>query len=431
MSIEIFQVKCDTCSEIVHEPFIECCECDCNLCCACFSSGRQIGNHKNSHNYAIRRNDFPLFDNCNWSAKEESRLLSALSIYGFGNWEEIAKYVHTRSKLECQEHYKKYYIENVQYEALKLLPETKQSLFPKPATPYLFNLDISINPPRNNQADPHLAGYNAFRSEFEFNYDHNAEGIFNIEDSHSEDEDDDCMDALKVSLVSALNTRLKERQRRYEIIQNHGLIMPNKLLSWLKSYEGTATGRKVERFISFMQFMTGMQFDSFIVSQYLEDDLLQTISKLCNYRANGIKSLYAAHLYCQLKKYKENAHKEQKHFTHSMSKNFESQSPTKNKFSMKKHLQYIRFRSSSLPLDIEDLPKYHLLLDNEKILCSNIRLTPESYLEIKHALIQENTKLGGLRLLDARRIVKKDVNKTRKIYDFLLTEGFVNKNAII
>ncbi|XP_045511490.1 transcriptional adapter 2A [Colias croceus] len=429
MSNDILQVKCDACSEAAHEPYIECCDCDTNLCCPCFSSGKEVGPHKSDHKYAVRRNDFPLFDNCNWSAKEECKLLSALSTYGYGNWEEISKSVHTRSKLECLEHYKKYYIENVQYDELKLLPETEQSLFPKPTIPYLYSIEISTNPPRNNPGDQHLAGYNAYRSEFELSYDQNAENIFNIEDTYSDDEDD-CMDALKVSLANALNTRLKERRRRYKIIQNHGLIMPNKLLSWLKKFDVTITRVKAERLLSFMQFMTGMQFDAFMEAMSLEETYLQKISRLIEYRKNGIKTLQSARLYRHLKKENEAAFKEQKHFTSVMSKKYDSQSPVKNKLVIGYYggaVSNKKYRKTSMPLDIVDMPSFHLLSENEKTLCSHVRLAPRTYLEIKNLLIAENNKLGFLRLLDARRIVKIDVNKTRKIYDYFIEEGFISK----
>lgn len=425
MSNDLLQTKCDACDESVHEPFIECCECDTNLCTACFASGQEVGAHKNDHKYAVRRNDFPLFDNCNWSAKEECKLLSALSTHGYGNWEEISKSVHTRSKLECQEHYKKYYMENVQFKELKLLPETEQSLFPKPIIPYLYSTELSTNPPRNNQADQHLAGYNAYRSEFELNYDHHAESMFNIEDNYSDDEDDECMDALKISLVNALNTRLRERKRRYKVIQNHGLIMPNKLISWLHRFDNTLTRAKCEWLLSFMQFMTGMQFDAFIEGLSLECELTQRILRLCEYRKKGIKTLYSARLYEQLKKENDLIVKEQKYASLIMQRRADCQAPPKNK--MCKEQFNKRFRRTCMPLEIIDLPGYHLLSDSERSLCSDLRLIPKTYIEIKEMLISENNKMGYLRLLDARKMIKIDVNKTRKIYDYLISEGFLGR----
>ncbi|XP_047520196.1 transcriptional adapter 2A [Pieris napi] len=429
MSCDILQIKCDGCKDLTHEPYIECCDCETNLCCSCFASGKEVDLHKNDHKYAVRRNDFPLFDNCNWSAKEECKLLTALSTYGYGNWEEISKSVHTRSKLECLEHYKKYYIENVPFEELKLLPETDQSLFPQPVIPYLFSLDISTNPPRNNQGDKHLAGYNAYRSEFELNYDSNAENIFTIEDTHSDDEDE-CLDALKVSLVNAFNTRLKERHRRYSIIQNHGLIMINKLFSWVKKFDVTLTRAKAERLLVFMQFMTGMQFDAFMESMSLAEALLQKYILLTEYRKNGIKTMQSARLYRHLKSEHESALKEQRYYSMVMARKFESKSPAKHKFSLNQNFLPSpgkKYKRSHMPLDIIDLPGYHLLSESEKTLCAHVRLAPRNYLEIKNTMIAENHKLGFLRLLDARRIVKIDVNKTRKLYDYLIEEGFISK----
>lgn len=73
------------------------------------------------------------------------------------------------------------------------------------------------------------------------------------------------------------------------------------------------------------------------------------------------------------------------------------------------------------------LPGYEILTEDERQLCSTARLTPDAYLVYKKSLIAENLKIGYLRLADARRLIKIDVNKTRVLYDFLLEHGFVNK----
>ena len=62
-------------------------------------------------------------------------------------------------------------------------------------------------------------------------------------------------------------------------------------------------------------------------------------------------------------------------------------------------------------------------------LCSGVRLVPESYNEFKKILISECRKFGTLKLAQARTLIKIDVNKTRKIYDFLVTEGFIKKDT--
>lgn len=73
------------------------------------------------------------------------------------------------------------------------------------------------------------------------------------------------------------------------------------------------------------------------------------------------------------------------------------------------------------------MPSYEKLTEDEKQLCSRVRLIPTAYLGYKTMLMGENSKTGYLRLADARRLIKIDVNKTRQLYDFLLKSGYVNK----
>ena len=56
---------------------------------------------------------------------------------------------------------------------------------------------------------------------------------------------------------------------------------------------------------------------------------------------------------------------------------------------------------------------------------------PEVFLQYKRKLIFECRKSGRLRLHDARKLLKIDVNKTRRIYDFLLRNRFIiNENSV-
>lgn len=82
-------------------------------------------------------------------------------------------------------------------------------------------------------------------------------------------------------------------------------------------------------------------------------------------------------------------------------------------------------KRKSTPLDILGLPGYEKLTDEEKQLCSTLRLVPTAYMDYKTILLTENTRTGYLRLADARRLIKIDVNKTRQLYDFLLKFGFI------
>lgn len=77
--------------------------------------------------------------------------------------------------------------------------------------------------------------------------------------------------------------------------------------------------------------------------------------------------------------------------------------------------------------ELAGLPNYDKLSKDEQELCSLIRVVPDSYLTYKKLLITENSKMGYLRLADARRLIKIDVNKTRVMYDFFFEHGYVNK----
>lgn len=73
------------------------------------------------------------------------------------------------------------------------------------------------------------------------------------------------------------------------------------------------------------------------------------------------------------------------------------------------------------------MPGYDQLTDDERSLCSRVRITPLAYQEYKEIFRKENLKMGFLRLADARRLIKIDVNKTRQLYDFLIENGYINK----
>lgn len=95
---------------------------------------------------------------------------------------------------------------------------------------------------------------------------------------------------------------------------------------------------------------------------------------------------------------------------------------------MNAHLMtQLAVKRKSTPLEILGLPGYDKLTEEEKELCSIVRLVPLSYIGYKTILTAENSKTGYLRLADARRLIKIDVNKTRQLYDFLLKSGFIDR----
>jgi len=82
--------------------------------------------------------------------------------------------------------------------------------------------------------------------------------------------------------------------------------------------------------------------------------------------------------------------------------------------------------SSAQPLNLANSPSLHLLTPAEQTLCSQLRILPKPYLVVKETLVREYARRGGkLRRREARDLVKIDVNKTSRIWDFLVQAGFL------
>ncbi|KAF5369420.1 hypothetical protein D9758_002539 [Tetrapyrgos nigripes] len=78
------------------------------------------------------------------------------------------------------------------------------------------------------------------------------------------------------------------------------------------------------------------------------------------------------------------------------------------------------------PLNLANSPSLHLLTPAEQTLCSQLRILPKPYLVIKETLVREYARRGGkLRRREARDLVKVDVNKTSRVWDFLVATGFL------
>lgn len=210
------------------------------------------------------------------------------------------------------------------------------------------------------------------------------------------------------------------------------------------------------RFVAFMQLLTGIGFDRIVEGLQYEHDLRKFILKLvCSIfsvinngknqtqlysmicrlyglRANGITTCYGGQIYENMKVVRSN-----KIAASKQSLDIDWKYLTENSIDtltgteqMLKHcvdLNQLPKKRKSTPLNIIGLTNYDQLKKDEQELCSTIRIVPNAYLTYKQLLIAENQKMGYLRLADARKLIKIDVNKTRVLYDFLFDHGHVNK----
>ncbi|XP_075741329.1 transcriptional adapter 2-alpha isoform X2 [Rhipicephalus microplus] len=371
--------RCAFCSNVFLDVHILCVECDpkVTVCIRCFSRGVESLMHKNDHQYSVVTTEFPLLCKT-WTAAEELKLLDALLECGIGNWSDIAKHVASKSAKECESHYLQHYI----YAPQGLL----KGIASEPSS--IGSCQLAPVPYRE----------------------------------------------LQLAVVSIYQDRLRERARRKWLVRRHGLIHPHKTRQNWCRYSTTLGEATTALLARFMQLLLPDDFDFLCEGLHSERLLCQQVQLLQESRRAGLVRLDSITLFKQCRRWRT-AHRP-KHTAFS-----ELLAHVKNQVSTQVwlHKQLVKDasvdassskaigRRKAPPLEIEGMPGYEKLNIRERELCADLRIMPEMYLHFKELLINEYEKLGSLRLANARAIIKIDVNKTRKLYDFLLAEGVIKK----
>ncbi|XP_047564286.1 transcriptional adapter 2-alpha isoform X2 [Lutra lutra] len=389
---------CRGCSSYLMEPYIKCAECGPPpffLCLQCFTRGFEYKKHQSDHTYEIMTSDFPVLDP-SWTAQEEMALLEAVMDCGFGNWQDVANQMCTKTKEECEKHYMKHFINNPLFASTLLnLKQAEEAKTTDTAIPF-HSTDDPPRPTFDSLLSRDMAGYMPARADFIEEFDNYAE--WDLRDIDFVEDDSDILHALKMAVVDIYHSRLKERQRRKKIIRDHGLIN-------LRKFQ-------------------------------LEFELRREIKRLQEYRTAGITNFCSARTYDHLKKTREEERLKRTMLSEVLQYIQDSsacqqwlrrQADIDSGLSPSIPMASNSGRRSAPPLNLTGLPGTEKLNEKEKELCQMVRLVPGAYLEYKSALLNECNKQGGLRLAQARALIKIDVNKTRKIYDFLIREGYITK----
>ena len=432
------ETTCSACHFELEAPYIHCIECleaSVDLCLQCFARGSELGSHQSDHKYTVVKDDFPLF-NKYWTAAEELKLLDALGECGAGNWADVAHIIQTKSRYACESHYNKYYLENPVPE-LPQMPEPEQTFFPAPM-PFC----PSENPPRpldGSALQLEMSGYMPARGDFTVEYNNYAE--MNMRDILLDDDGDPLLSQLEMVAVNVYRNVLKERVRRKRVIKNLGLINVKKTLSYNRVYQHTLGHNRMDSMRVFQKMMKQLDWDMYQESWHYEIMLKQCIEKLQEYRDSGLTKFSSATMYDHLR-HRRNRERNKRHSLSDVITNLQDKWSCNQWLKKQALMNKVAkgevpesqiapiIRKPSVPLDIIGLPGYDKLNSKERVVCSNVRLVPESYLDFKHSLMTECRKVGFLRLAQARNMIKIDVNKTRKIYDFLVEEGLVTKEPI-
>lgn len=162
----------------------------------------------------------------------------------------------------------------------------------------------------------------------------------------------------------------------------------------------------MQKFIRFLHLLKPVAFDLLVSNLKQEFELLAKIHKLIEYRKNGLTKMAQINIFNELNT-KRNEYL----------KNIQPSSST------------LKIIENAKPrMNVCNLPGFQKLDDDERELCAQIKMLPESYLKFKKLLTNECEKSKGIILKTARSLVKIDVNKTRKIYNLLISKNIIWKH---
>lgn len=459
---------CFGCHLLLKEPYIECQDCLGKpvVCTDCFSKGREFGEHSSGHSYKVHtlilitkfiKDDLNCFffqiicerysvlDQA-WTAKEEEILLQGLVQHGLGNWDDIAKAVGSKSAFQCQDHFEKVYVEN----SAGVLSSawTRHQVARSKAQPVSFKVGLDA-PPRPSTTSQHgkdLGGYNSARGDFDQELDNQAELLVTcldpdaIRDRLESDlnvdlgrlqesgEDGDKLDAvLELSLIEIYQNKIRQRARLKRIVKEFGLLNKSKTISRSNSYQALLkAGPGYSQLLKFGKVMCSLDFDYLMESLSHEMSLKRQILHLQDYRSHGLTRFASTAIFTKLKLQRDRNLRQV------------ATDSVRDWTCFKSAVNYVKdedtgqliptmARKVMMPLDIVGMPGYEKLTTEEREVCASARVQPDMFLEVKDEFIRINGENEGLRLADARAIVKIDVNKTKKLYEYFLQKGLIVK----
>ncbi|XP_047477328.1 transcriptional adapter 2B-like [Penaeus chinensis] len=298
---------CNYCEEDVNGLRVRCLECDdFDLCLQCFACGAEIGKHRSGHAYQFMdTGNFSIFPGQgHWTAREEVRLLDAIEQYGYGNWEDIARHIETRTPDEARNKYISSYIdgaigraswkpalERLQLPIEHTVPDTG------PLSPTLGS-SLPSQPPSTEENT--ILGYMPHRDDFEREWDNDAETTIAPLFIHPVDDEDVDM-ALKLAQVDMYMRRLRERSRRKRVVRDFQVVPQ----FFKKEREKAQVPPKkkskddkeavAEKLRTISQFQTASEHNNLINSIVRERELRTRIRELLRYRRNGIRHVEECH----------------------------------------------------------------------------------------------------------------------------------------
>ena len=247
------RVQCWLCErDTTGFTHVSCVDCeDQPVCLACLVHPKDQSAHKGRHQFTLRSNlRVPLYAP-NWSIVDELLLVEGVEKFGFGNWQQIARHIASKTDEETEQHFAILYGRLCGRSSAARAqsgrprddpasdPSDRDPTEPGPA-PFRKlqdrvrrRLDSAFQTAKRrseefgiNQTDKsgygQVIGFMPLRDEFEVEYNNDAELYLADMEFFADDTEEDTR--VKHTMLSIYHSRLQERDEKKRFVIEHGLI---------------------------------------------------------------------------------------------------------------------------------------------------------------------------------------------------------------
>jgi len=426
---------CAGCGDDIHQVSlvrIQCTDCNLHLCPDCFSSRVEVGQHKAHHGYKFMDNgDFSPLSN-SWSAKEFVQLLDGLEQFGYGNWNDVSRYVETKTAGDCRDAVNNIFVSgpigSLTYkESARGSARDHTSHSSSPHTPHTA-------PPGINIHQLLVLGFMPARDDFEMEFENEAEVLVSgIEAAPGgvrlDPEDEELESNLKLAHVEMYQKKLMERERRKKVSNELSLVEnffkenPYNAMTGKMTIPKPKKKDSKQELLDKFKFVASIQnideYKKLIASVSKEKEIKYRIKELQRYRKNGINSLTETECF-EAERLKRNKKKSDRKRAQEVG---DSHSQMLEPSTAKEDIKNVDLDNIS---SILNLPGYDILSHNEKRLCTSLRLHPKLYISYKTCLLRDH--LQKKKGQSPKPVHPSGLDKIhrRKIFNFLLNSGWIS-----
>ncbi|KAL7419684.1 Transcriptional adapter ada2 [Cryptotrichosporon argae] len=255
-------------------------------------------------------------------------------------------------------------------------------------------------------------------------------------------EDEDELE-VKLAMLDIYFSKLDRREEAKNVIFDRGLTEYKKIQA-LERKRPKDEKELIGRYKVFAKLQTAQDFEVLVEGLIYEQQLRRRIAELQEYRRVGITTAAEAEAYDiaraaragfrpllprdqpDIMRSGSRVNAGQHRFLHGVATPPAGDSRQPSRDATPRLPTHAAGRKPATPLNLANSASLDLLSTEEQGLCSTLRLLPKPYLCIKELYIRENERRQGLlRRRDARKMLRIDVNKSGRIFDFLVSSGML------